>query len=210
VPTPDSAFLAFLAVFALLIVTPGPDTALTVRNTLRGGWRAAWFTAFGVGLGTLAWAAAAVFGITLLLERSPLLYGMFKLAGAAYLAFLGLRSLLTLRRPIDAERAEAPAVAGGSRDTDALRQGLVSNLLNAKTGLFFLTLLPQFIAPGDPPSRLVVMIIAYEVMVIGWLALYGYVVSRAAQRFAPGNIRRWLEAATGVVLVGLALHIVVA
>jgi len=206
----DSRFLAFIVVFALLIITPGPDTALTIRNTLRGGWRAAWFTAFGVGLGTLFWVGCAVYGVVLILERSPTAFMALKLGGAAYLAYLGARSLMAARtvRPANVENPDESRDRSSS-DWAPFRQGLFSNLLNAKTGLFFITLLPQFVTVADPPSRAIAMVIAYEAMVISWLGAYGYVVSRAARTVASPRFRRALEAATGLVLVVLAIGVII-
>src|SRR6266853_4148881 len=90
----DSRFGAYLAVAALLIVTPGPDTALVTRNALLAGRRAASFTTLGIGAGSIIWALASVLGIATLLERSVLVFTVFKFAGAAYLGYLGLRSLI--------------------------------------------------------------------------------------------------------------------
>jgi threonine/homoserine/homoserine lactone efflux protein len=90
----DARFGVYLAVAALLIVTPGPDTALVTRNALLGGRRAASFTTFGIGAGSIVWALASVFGIALLLEESMVVFTVFKFVGAAYLGFLGLRSLI--------------------------------------------------------------------------------------------------------------------
>src|SRR2546430_2357576 len=90
----DARFATYLVVSALLIVTPGPDMALVMRNALSSGRGAAWFTAVGVGLGILGWAVASAIGVGALLERSVIAFTLLKLAGAAYLGYLGLRSLL--------------------------------------------------------------------------------------------------------------------
>ena len=90
----DARFGVYLAVATLLIVTPGPDTALVTRNALLAGRRAASFTTFGIGAGSIIWALASVFGIAVLLEDSVVAFSIFKFAGAAYLGYLGLRSLI--------------------------------------------------------------------------------------------------------------------
>src|SRR6266581_962385 len=90
----DARFGAYLAVAALLIVTPGPDTALVIRNALFAGRRAASFTTLGIGVGSIIWALASVLGIAVLLEESVVAFTVFKFAGAAYLGYLGLRSLI--------------------------------------------------------------------------------------------------------------------
>ena len=147
----DGRLLAWVALSALLIATPGPDTALIIRNALASGPRASTMSALGVAVGILAWAAAATFGVGLLLERSSTAFTTLKLAGAAYLAYLGLRSLLG-SPPRGELRSRPSDAAGVGGSMHAWGQGLFSNLLNPKTGAFFVTVMPQFIVPGDPRS----------------------------------------------------------
>jgi threonine/homoserine/homoserine lactone efflux protein len=200
----DARFGAWLAVSAVLIVTPGPDTALVIRNALGSGARAASLTALGVGIGSLAWAVAAALGVAFLLERSATAFTVLKLAGAGYLIYLGLRSLLGNSRPIGTSSSgPAPLLA----DYSALGQGLLNNLLNPKAGAFFVTVLPQFVTPADVPSRLVLMMLAYEVMVVGWLVAYGAAVSRARRRLVGSRVQRWMERATGAVLLALGVRL---
>ena len=202
----DARFGAWLAVSAVLIVTPGPDTALVIRNALRSGARAASLTALGVGVGSLAWAVAAALGIGLLLERSATAFTGLKLAGAAYLIYLGLRSIVSASRAAsDKTPLSRPGSAPGDRG--AIGQGLVNNLLNPKAGAFFVTILPQFVMPGDTASRLVLMMLAYEVMVVGWLVAYGIVVSRARRRLVGSRVQRGMERATGAVLLALGVRL---
>jgi RhtB (resistance to homoserine/threonine) family protein len=205
----DARFMAYLAISALLIVTPGPDMALITRNALASGRRAASFTALGVAAGSLGWAVASAVGIGVLLERSVIAFTLIKLAGAGYLCYLGLRSLIgSLRsdRPAGENTSpqRKPLTARG-----ALAQGVLGNLLNPKAGVIFVSILPQFIRPGDPPFRLVLMLVAFEAMLLAWLNLYGYLVSRAGQSRAGGRVRQVMERATGAVLIGLGLRLAV-
>ena len=199
----DARFGAWLAVSAVLIVTPGPDTALVIRNALRSGARAASLTALGVGLGSLAWAVTAAIGVALILERSATAFTLLRLAGAAYLIYLGLRSVLGASRPVPPSSSTPRAM----RDRAAFRQGVVNNLLNPKAGAFFVTVIPQFVGPGDPATRLIAMMLAYEVMVIGWLAAYGLAVSRARRMLAGSRVQRAMERATGLVLMALGARL---
>jgi RhtB (resistance to homoserine/threonine) family protein len=201
----DARFGAWLAVSVVLIVTPGPDTALVIRNGLRSGARAASLTALGVGLGSLAWALAAALGVALLLQRSATAFTVLKLAGAGYLVYLGLRSLFgDGAKPAETQPAPTGPVL---TDRGALGQGVLNNLLNPKAGAFFVTVLPQFVTPADAPSRLVLMMLAYEVMVVAWLVAYGVVVSRARRRLVGSRIQRWMERATGAILVTLGVRL---
>jgi threonine/homoserine/homoserine lactone efflux protein len=204
----DARFGAYLAVAALLIVMPGPDTALVIRNALFAGRRVASFTTFGIGVGSIIWALASVLGIAVLLEESVVAFTVFKFAGAAYLGYLGLRSLIASFQGSKQSTVTTPALRAASLGKRvAFRQGLLNNLLNPKAGAIFATALPQFIRPGDPPLRLVLMMLAYEVVLLSWLNLYGYLVSRAGQsRFGP-RVRDILQGVTGVVLITLGVRL---
>ena len=192
-----------MALSALLIATPGPDTALIIRNALAAGPRASTMSALGVAVGTLVWVTASAVGVGVLLERSSTAFTILKLAGAAYLCYLGLRSLLSPR-----DQNVTP-VAGRLKlgDRGAWSQGLLSNLLNPKTGAFFVTVMPQFIVPGDPAIRLVLMLAAFEAMLLAWLIAYGHVVSRLGRSGLGSRVRHFMTRLTGVVLIGLGARL---
>jgi threonine/homoserine/homoserine lactone efflux protein len=161
-------------------------------------------SALGVAAGTLVWVTASAVGVGLLLERSSTAFTILKLAGAAYLCYLGLRSLLSNARD------DTPAeVLRGSRlgDRSAWAQGLFSNLLNPKTGAFFVTVMPQFTIPGDPATRLVLMVAAFEVMLLAWLIAYGHVVSRLGHSALGTRVRQVMTRLTGLVLIGLGARL---
>ena len=137
--------LAFLAVAALVIVTPGPDTAITIRSTLLGGRRAGVMTACGVISGKACWSLAASAGVTALLVASEPAFLAVKLAGAAYLVWLGAQALWSAvhRVPVSGPLADGGSAARLAPRL-AYRQGLVSDLGNPKMAAFFTSLLPQF------------------------------------------------------------------
>jgi threonine/homoserine/homoserine lactone efflux protein len=204
----DARFGAYLAVAALLIVTPGPDTALVTRNALLAGRRAASFTTLGIAAGSIIWALASVLGIAVLLERSVVAFTICKFVGAAYLGYLGLRSLISSFRE-DKHAAPTTHAPQGKQlgKQVAFRQGLLSNLFNPKAGAIFATALPQFISPGDPPLRLLLMMLAYEAILLSWLNLYGYLVNRAGQSRFGTRVREILNRVTGVVLIALGVRL---
>lgn len=206
----DSRFATYLLVSALLIITPGPDMALVTRNALRSGRRTASLTAFGVAAGILVWAMASVLGIGVLLERSVIAFTALKLAGAAYLGYLGLRTLISSVRK-ESHAAEVTPVQGAEPLTagTAFRQGVLGNLLNPKAGVIFVTILPQFIRPGDSPLRLTLMFLAFAVMLLVWLNVYGTLIDRAGQSRAGARVRKILDRVTGVVLIGLGVRLAV-
>lgn len=203
----DARFGTYLAVAALLIMTPGPDTALVTRHALFAGRRAAFFTTLGIGMGSVVWALASVFGIAALLEGSATAFTIWKFAGAVYLCYIGLRSLIaTFQGHKQAATTPAPQTTQPGQWL-ALRQGLLNNLLNPKAGAIFATALPQFISPGDPPLRLLLMMLAYEAILLTWLTLYGYLISRAGQSRFGTRVREVLQGITGVVLIALGVRL---
>jgi threonine/homoserine/homoserine lactone efflux protein len=204
----DARFGAYLAVAVLLIVTPGPDTALVTRQALLAGRRAAAFTTLGIAAGSLIWALASVLGIAVLLEASVIAFTILKVVGAAYLGYLGLRSLIASYREKKPAAPETLALHVTRLDARvAFRQGLLNNLLNPKAGAIFVTALPQFIRPGDPPLRLVLMLFSYEAILLSWLTLYGALVSRAGQSRFGTRVRTVLQGITGIVLIALGVRL---
>jgi len=203
----DARFGAYLAVAALLIVTPGPDTALVTRHALLAGRRATSFTTLGIGTGSIIWALASVLGIVVLLEESVVAFTVLKFVGAAYLGYLGLRSLIASFRGHKQARAMAADEATRLRERVAFRQGLLNNLLNPKAGAIFATALPQFIRLGDPPLRLLLMLLAYEAILLSWLNLYGALISRAGRSRFGTRVRDILQGVTGVVLIALGVRL---
>jgi threonine/homoserine/homoserine lactone efflux protein len=195
---------AFMAVSAVVICTPGQDTALTIRSTLAGGRRSGVATAAGVALGQAVWTVAASVGVVALLSASEPAFHALKLAGATYLVFLGAQSLYA------ALARRGHRGRGLARDVRldparALRHGVLSNLGNPKMAVFFTSLLPQF-APGGSFAALLLLGILFCLMTLAWLTLYAFAVARA-KRLLTGRVRRALDAVTGVVLVALGLRL---
>ena len=199
-----ASLLAFLAVSAAVICTPGQDTALTIRNTLGGGRRGGVATAGGVALGQAIWTLAASVGVVAILSASEPAFRALKLAGAAYLVFLGLQSLVAALRRRGSSHARPPVPVDPPR---ALRQGVLSNLGNPKMAVFFASLLPQF-AGGESASfgALLALGLLFCSLTFAWLTLYAFAIDRL-RRFLAGRVRRALDALTGLVLVGLGLRL---
>ena len=190
----------FLVVAAVVICTPGPDTALTIRNALTGGRRSGMSTALGVALGQAVWTIAAAAGLVALLRASQPAFTALRLAGAAYLVYLGLQSLVAaVRRRSRSHTAARRTTPGGS-----LRQGLLSNLGNPKMAVFFTSLLPQF--GTDLPSLLGFGLL-FALLTGAWLSGYAAAAARARGVLARERVRRTLDAVTGTVLVALGLRV---
>src|SRR4051794_18320712 len=196
-------FPGFLAVSVVVILLPGPDTAVVTRNALRDGLRGAVATSVGVVAGLFVWTLTASLGVAALLRASAPAFLALKLVGACYLAYLGARTLW------DAYRNRAPGartVAGGRRTHWAvsLRQGLLSDLGNPKIAVFFTSFLPQFVpAHAQPLIRLEALGLVFCTITLAWLLLYSVLVARTGDLLRTGRMRRALDAVTGVVLIGL-------
>jgi threonine/homoserine/homoserine lactone efflux protein len=195
---------AFVGISALVIVTPGQDTALTIRNTILGGRAGGVFTALGVAAGQATWTIATSVGIGALLVASEPAFLALKLAGSAYLVLLGLQAIW---------RALRRSGGGGSVGTSAritpataLRQGLLSNLGNPKMLLFFTSLLPQF---ASSVPALAALGLGFCSLTLLWLTGYAVAVARAGDFLRRGRMRRALDGLTGTVLVALGLRLAV-
>jgi threonine/homoserine/homoserine lactone efflux protein len=197
--------VAFLAVSAVVICTPGQDTALTIRNTLGGGRRAGVATAGGVALGQAIWTLAASAGVVAVLSASEPAFRALKLAGAAYLVYLGAQSLLAAlrHRSHDRELRDAPLLAPAR----ALRQGAISNLGNPKMAVFFASLLPQF--AGGPSASFLALLslgLLFCALTLAWLSFYAVAIDRL-RRLLSATVERVLDALTGLVLVVLGARL---
>ncbi len=194
--------LTFVPVAILLSLTPGVATALVVRNAARGGRRQAFLTTSGNSLGVLAWACFAAVGIATLVAASAAVFDAVKLAGAALLLVIGLRSLVGGHRADGRRRA---VIASGRA---AFREGLVTSLANPKLAVFFVALFPQFIPRGAAvlPRALAMGAVIVTVDVV-WYSILALLVARARSAFIDGGWGRRIERLTGVVLIGLGVRL---
>jgi threonine/homoserine/homoserine lactone efflux protein len=197
-----TAYLAFLGVSLLVICTPGQDTALTIRNTLAGGRRAGVATALGVASGQAVWTVATSAGLAAVLLASAPLFLAVRLAGAAYLVYLGLRALAAAIRGSSSDEAGAPRPARG-----AFVQGVLSDLSNGKMVAFFVGLLPPFAGPHPTFVLLLLLGLNFCGLTLAWLVTYAFAVDRVGAWLRRGRVRRALDAALGSVLVGLGIRV---
>ncbi|MHB8605802.1 MAG: LysE family translocator [Thermoplasmatota archaeon] len=216
----DARFLLGVGLLALLTVTPGADMAFITSTTLSAGRRAALCATLGVVSGLLVHAVASAAGLSILLARSAEAYTIVKLAGAAYLVYLGARALIAAGRsttPLAATAAIAetakpttrvPPGPSSGRAVVWYRRGLLTNVLNPKVALFYLTFLPQFVAPGDSVLLTFLALAAiHAAMGVAWLVALAWSVERLGQAFTGPRVKRALEAATGAVLVAFGLRL---
>ena len=196
--------LPFIGVAIAVVVIPGPDMALVARNVFRHGRAAGYATSLGICTGILGWAVAAALGIATILATSSVAFTILKFAGAAYLIYLGISTL----RSRDAVAVEGTS---GSTTLPALQawlQGLLSALLNPKLGVFFLTLLPQFIAPGEPAAlRALQLALVFDLIGLAWLLFYSATLAAIGDALGRSGPRRFIRLVSGTVLVALGLRV---
>jgi threonine/homoserine/homoserine lactone efflux protein len=200
---PMEHLFAFLGVALVVIVTPGQDTALTIRNALAGSARHGVFTALGVATGQAVWTVLTSLGLAAFLPASEPAFLALKIAGAAYLVALGVHSLVDALRGTGSLQSRSARI----RPAAAYRRGLLSNLGNPKMALFFTSLLPQFAAPPASFLHLMSLGLAFCTMTLLWLSLYATVVARLGDILRRSRIRRALDAVTGIVLVAFGARL---
>jgi threonine/homoserine/homoserine lactone efflux protein len=198
----DPSILAWLALALAVTVMPGPDTLLVLSHGARGGRSAGLQAAAGVIAGGVFYAALCGFGFMSVLVASQTLYTVVKIAGAVYLAAIGVQMLISAIRGHKDEAAPAqPSRWVGS----PFRQGLLSNVLNPKVAMFYMAALPQFTGHGpDAPMRGVALIGIHYAIGIPWLGMIALGAGRLGEAFRNSAAMRWIEGAVGVFLLGVA------
>jgi len=221
-----SSLLAFIPVALLLTLLPGADTALVTRNALALGPRGAQWTILGILMGCLIHATASALGLSAILATSARAYETVKLVGAAYLVWIGIQAIrnahsdresgsLDFARDDNARSAsgrhpERSAQRGveGSALGSPFTQGFLTNILNPKVALFYLTFLPQFIPAGAPVLRTSLLLaMIHNVLGFAWLSLYARFVNRLRAALTRPVVKAWLERVTGGVLVALGARL---
>lgn len=201
----DTTLLAFAGISLLLAVTPGPDMAVVTKNALAHGRRGVILTTTGIALALAIWVTATAVGLSAVLRSSSDLLIVLKIAGAAYLAYLGVRTLIdSLRRPDDLLAGTPPAAPAHV----IFRQGFLSALSNPKLGVFFVTFLPQFVTPGQALlPRLLLLGLIFALIGWTWMNVYGLFVTRIRDVITAPRVRQWMERVTGVVLLGFGARL---
>src|SRR5580700_3315072 len=204
----DARYWAFAGIAAVLTITPGADMALVAKNVFTRGRKGSFATIAGICSGLFVHATASALGLSAILAESARAFEIVKWAGAAYLFYLGARALMRAWKessPANLDCAQSPAAAGSK---GSYLEGLFTNLLNPKVALFYLTFLPQFIAPGDPVLRVSLFLASLHVaMGLVWLSIYSRALHKLNATMTRGGVRRGIEAATGGLLMTLGARL---
>ncbi|WIM97504.1 LysE family translocator [Actinoplanes oblitus] len=197
---------AFAGVIALAAASPGPDFAVVVRRSMVAGRRHGVLAGLGVATGVFVWSVAAAMGVAALLAASAVAFTVVKLAGAAYLLWLGVTALLAARRggaaPGITDAPRAPA-----RPWVSYRDGLLCNVFNPKCGVFFMAVLPQFVPMDGRPADVLLLASVAVAVTVAWFTTVATLVAALRRVLARPRIRRTLDALTGAVLVTLGLRL---
>ncbi|WP_406692285.1 LysE family translocator [Saccharopolyspora sp. ID03-671] len=204
----SAQLVAFVGACLAVIIVPGPDLALLLRNAAVAGRPGAAATAGGIMTGNTILATAAVAGLTALLEASGPLYNAIRLAGAAYLIYLGVRALISLTRR--SEKPETAVAAPSLASAQAFRQGLLSNLLNPKVAAFYLALFPQFALPGMPTlAQHTLLAGLFCLLSLAWYVLLIAVLGRVQTWLQRRKIQRTITGASAAALITLGAGLAV-
>ncbi|MEC1069922.1 LysE family translocator [Priestia megaterium] len=193
----------FLILTLFVIMSPGIDTALITKRTMANGQTGGYKMALGLASGSLVHTLAAAFGLSALLLQSALAFEIVKYAGALYLMYLGISAFLSKKSD-----TASPEKEEQSKETSAFRQGLVSNVLNPKVAVFFLTFLPQFVQSDQNVTlQLLLMGITYTILAITWFFVFVFFINYLRKWLTTPSVQRFMDKATGVVLIGFGLKL---
>lgn len=195
----------FIIACVLLIILPGPDTAIVTKNTVVAGRKGGMQTMLGSCVGLSIHTIAAVAGLSAIIVKSALAFTVLKYVGAAYLCYLGVRTLMNMRAKKTDVDEEVLVEAKGS---SYFKQGFITNITNPKVAVFFLTFLPQFLAPSaDAFWSFLVMGIIYTVLTFAWFFFYVVLLDKVRNFMKRPSTQASIEAITGVVLIGFGIKL---
>lgn len=209
--TIDPQILAFTGLAALLTLSPGADTMLVIRSVISRGPAAGLMTTAGICSGLFVHASLSAAGLSLILLKSAMAFEILKMAGACYLLFLGFQSIRRLFKagnPATGLTESELAHNGKKSARRAFMEGMLNNILNPKPAVFYLALLPQFIGPHDPVFLKSLMLAGIHfTMSIVWLSAISLFLGKMRSFLASPRVHRWLEASSGVILIGLGIRL---
>ncbi|MBM3482895.1 MAG: LysE family translocator [Alphaproteobacteria bacterium] len=207
-PLDPTLFVGYLVVAAIIVVSPGPDTMLILRYTLAGGRRVGFATLSGVQLGILGHITAAVLGLSVLILSVPIAFKAVAIAGAAYLAFIGVQALRAGTLRISPEAQAQALEVGRAR---AVRDAIITNLFNPKVIMLFVALMPNFVAPqrASVPLQLVLLGVTLIVINVAWQTGLVLAAARLRQWLTRLSVQRVIAIISGIVFIGFAVMLLI-
>jgi RhtB (resistance to homoserine/threonine) family protein len=200
-------FYLFLIMCIFLIILPGPDTAIATKNTLTVGRTGGLKTILGTCCALLIHTLAAVVGLSAIIVKSALLFSIFKYVGALYLIYLGIKTLWALRNKKAATTSEM-TFESKYENKSCFKQGFLTNILNPKVAIFFLTFLPQFVESGSNTFiPFLIMGITYSVLTAIWFLFYVYLLNQISTFMKKPRTQTFIEGITGTILIGFGVKL---
>ncbi|UPG65314.1 LysE family translocator [Metabacillus endolithicus] len=197
-------FLTFLVLSLFVVMSPGIDTALITKRTISDGRKDGFSMALGITTGSFVHTFAAAFGLSAILLQSAVAFEIVKYVGAFYLIYLGISSFISRKKKDPAAENQQNAQMKKS----AFKQGLISNVLNPKVAMFFLTFLPQFIQTGENATQqLIIMGVIYTLLSISWFFIYVFFINYLREWLLSPKVQIIMDNFTGLVLIGFGLKL---
>ncbi|MCT2346103.1 homoserine/threonine efflux transporter [Niallia taxi] len=203
------SLLTYVTIAAMMVIIPGADTMLLVKNTLGYGAKAGRFTVLGMATGLCFWTLIAILGLAVVIAKSVILFSTIKYLGAAYLIYLGIRSFFTKSvfslKEIQAQ-ANAPIKSSKRYNKEAFMQALLSNVLNPKTVLVYITIMPQFInLKENVNEQLIILALILTSLAVVWFLFLVQLIDYAKKWLNNSKFQKIFQKSTGIMLVAFGV-----
>ncbi|WP_040984351.1 LysE family translocator [Oceanobacillus jeddahense] len=204
--------LAYLLMALMMSMLPGTDTVLVMKNTFSYGTRAGYFTILGIAAGLTFWTMIAVFGLSIVIARSVFLFNTIKYLGAVYLIYLGVRTFISR----DTFSMDTVSEKNDHRKTatfyykGSFLQGSISNILNPKTVLVYISFMPQFVdLSGNIHLQLITLGFILTLIAAGWFLILIYFLDAMKRWLKKPLLQKILQKCTGILLMGFGVKTVI-
>ncbi|GEK33944.1 LysE family translocator [Kurthia sibirica] len=201
----------FALVALMIVMVPGVDSLLVLKNTLSYGKKAGVFTMIGIVLALVIWTTLAVLGLATIIAKSVVIFLAIKYLGAAYLIYLGIQAWRSKAQNMQLQTVAEPEPGGGrfsNKSFNCLTQGLTTDLLNPKTLLLYVTLMPQFIEPSHSVNMQLIVLATVLIMIaVVWLGIVVFIITIIRKWFLQERIQVIFNKLTAVVLVGIGVKL---
>ncbi len=201
--------LIYISIAAMMVIIPGVDTMLLVKNTLNYGPKAGRYTVLGMVTGLSFWTLIAILGLSVVIAKSVILFSTIKYLGAAYLIYLGIKSFFaksTFSLEEIQAHANTPMETSNRHNKNSFTQALLSNILNPKTVLVYITIMPQFINLNENVNKqLIVLALILTVLAALWFLFLVYLIDYAKKWLNNSRFQKAFQKSTGLILIGFGI-----
>lgn len=203
------SLLAYIPIAAMMVIIPGADTMLVMKNTLRYGPKAGRYNILGLATGLSFWTVIAILGLSVVIAKSVILFTTIKYLGAAYLIYLGVKSFFAKSVfSLDDMQSQAKNMASSPKRyyKTSFMQGSLSNILNPKTVLVYVTIMPQFInLNGNINQQLIILASILTLLAVLWFLFLVYIIDYAKKWMKNSKFQKVFQKITGIILVGFGI-----